>query len=107
MSTNYYSLPIGGAGKFMIKKTCLFGTFVAVASTIACTLLAAEPDGANSPATDPAIRMKSWEQHVKLRGESIFKELTWTPVGPRIAYGSENAKRSAVSGGRRDYTAPR
>ena len=87
MSANYYSLPIGGAGNFMIKRTCLFGTFMAVASTIACTLLAAEPDGADSSATDPAVRMKSWEQHVKLRQESIFKDLKWTPVGPRIQGG--------------------
>jgi len=71
----------------MIKRTFLFGTFVAVASTIACISLAAETDGTNSPATDPAARMKSWQQHVKLREESIFKDLKWTPVGPRIQGG--------------------
>ena len=53
----------------MIKKTCLFGSFLLIASTIACISLAAETDGADSSATDPAVRMKSWVQHVKLREE--------------------------------------
>ena len=50
----------------MIKKTFLFGSFLLIASTIACVSLAADTDGADSSATDPAVRMKSWEQHVKL-----------------------------------------
>ncbi|MDB4419492.1 hypothetical protein N9267_00880 [bacterium] len=71
----------------MIKKTLLCGSFLLIASTIACISLAAENDGADSPATDPGLRMKSWGQHVKLREESIFKDLKWTPVGPRIQGG--------------------
>jgi photosystem II stability/assembly factor-like uncharacterized protein len=71
----------------MIKRTCLFGLSIAVTATIACTLVAADPDGADSSATDPAVRMKSWEQHVKLRRESIFKDVKWMPVGPRIQGG--------------------
>jgi len=43
--------------------------------------------GANSPATDPAVRMKSWQHHVKLREESVFKDLKWVAVGPRIQGG--------------------
>jgi hypothetical protein len=42
---------------------------------------------ANLSATKPADRMKSWAQHVKLREESIFKDLKWLPVGPRIQGG--------------------
>ena len=71
----------------MIKKTFLFGSFLLIASTIACVSLAADTDGADSSATDPAVRMKSWKQHVKLREESIFKDLKWMPVGPRIQGG--------------------
>ena len=71
----------------MIKKTCLFASFLLIVSTIACTSLAAETDGADDSATDPAVRMKSWEQHVKLREESIFKDVEWTAVGPRIQGG--------------------
>ena len=44
-------------------------------------------DAASSPATDPAARMKSWDQHVKLKEESIFKDLEWVAVGPRIQGG--------------------
>ena len=43
--------------------------------------------GANSPATDPAARMRSWDQHVKLKEESIFKDLKWQAVGPRLQGG--------------------
>ncbi|MFC1600929.1 WD40/YVTN/BNR-like repeat-containing protein [Candidatus Sumerlaeota bacterium] len=72
----------------MMKKTRLFRSFLLVCSTIACVLLAAgAANGANSPATDPAARMKSWEQHVKLKQESIFKDLKWVAVGPRIQGG--------------------
>jgi len=41
----------------------------------------------NSPATGAAARMKSWAQHVKLKEDSIFKDLKWTAVGPRIQGG--------------------
>lgn len=43
--------------------------------------------GADSPATDPVARMKSWEQHRKLKEESIFKDLKWLAVGPRFQGG--------------------
>ena len=39
------------------------------------------------PATPPEVRMKAWEQHVKLRDSSIFKDVAWTAVGPRIQGG--------------------
>jgi len=39
------------------------------------------------PATPPEVRMKAWDQHVKLRESSIFKDVEWTAVGPRIQGG--------------------
>jgi len=70
----------------MIKKTRLFCSFLLVSSTIACIPLAA--DGAEkSPASSPEARMKSWQQHVKLKTDSIFKDVKWTAVGPRIQGG--------------------
>ena len=70
----------------MIEKTRLFCSFLLVSSTIACISLAA--DGAEkSPASSPEARMKSWQQHVKLKTESIFKDVKWTAVGPRIQGG--------------------
>ena len=39
------------------------------------------------PATPPEVRMKSWDQHVKLRESSIFRDIEWTAVGPRIQGG--------------------
>ena len=78
---------MGGTGNSMIKRTCLLGILMAIASTIACTCVAEKPDGADNWATDPATRMKAWDQHVKLRQESIFKDVPWIPVGPRIQGG--------------------
>ncbi len=40
-----------------------------------------------SGATDPETRMKSWEHHVKLKNESIFKNLKWRAVGPQFQGG--------------------
>lgn len=40
----------------------------------------------NGP-TDPVTRMKSWQHHVKLKNESIFKDLKWRAVGPRFIGG--------------------
>ena len=72
----------------MIKKASLFCSFLLVFSTIACISLAAETgDGAKSPASDPAVRMESWARHVKLKADSIFKDVKWTAVGPRIQGG--------------------
>jgi uncharacterized sulfatase len=42
----------------------------------------------------------------KLASESALFRRGYVPTA-LCAYGGENAKRSAVSGGRRDYTAPR
>ena len=39
------------------------------------------------PATPPEVRMKAWDQHVKLRESSIFRDIEWTAVGPRIQGG--------------------
>ncbi|MDE0900065.1 MAG: hypothetical protein OSA81_13745, partial [Longimicrobiales bacterium] len=39
------------------------------------------------PATPPEVRMKAWDHHVKLRESSIFKDVKWTAVGPRIQGG--------------------
>ena len=80
-STNHYSLLIGEAGNFMIKRMFLLGVLMAVTSTLTCTSVAVEPSDTNSSATDPTVRMKSWEHHVKLRQESIFKDVAWIPVG--------------------------
>jgi len=38
-------------------------------------------------ATDPESRMKSWQQHVKLKNESPFKHLKWRAVGPEFQGG--------------------
>ena len=40
-----------------------------------------------SPATSAADRMASWQQHQKLKAESIFKDIPWTAVGPRFQGG--------------------
>ena len=39
------------------------------------------------PATPPEVRMKAWDHHVTLRESSIFKDVEWTAVGPRIQGG--------------------
>ncbi len=49
-----------------------------------------EPSGAaraDEPApggpTDATARMRSWEHHVRLEKESVFRDLQWRSVGPR------------------------
>ena len=54
-------------------------------SMIAPLCLSAEVEV--GPATPPEVRMKAWEHHVKLRESSIFKDVEWTAVGPRIQGG--------------------
>ena len=72
----------------MIKKTPLVCSFLLVCSAIVCGLLADDAGGAEkSPATPAAVRMKSWDDHVRLEKESIFKDIKWTAVGPRIQGG--------------------
>ena len=40
----------------------------------------------NGPA-DAAARMRSWEHHVKLKDESVFKDLKWRQAGPAFQGG--------------------
>jgi photosystem II stability/assembly factor-like uncharacterized protein len=68
----------------MVKRARKYGLFLWVSCTLPFGWLA---EGAPSPATDPVVRMKSWDQHVKLKEESIFKDLKWLAVGPRIQGG--------------------
>lgn len=87
------SLPIRGgsicgARSLMIKNACLFYSFLLLSFAMTCDLHAeGVGDGANGPATDSAVRMKSWEHHVKLKEESIFKDSKWVAVGPRVQGG--------------------
>ncbi len=47
-------------------------------------LLFSEPVRTNSgdEATPPEVRIKSWEHHVRLRNDSLFKNMMWRPAGP-------------------------
>ena len=58
-----------------------------IAATIACTCVAEKPGNTNDKATTADARMQAWDQHVKLRQSSIFKDVAWLPVGPRIQGG--------------------
>ena len=74
--------------RLITRNACIHGVWLWVSSVIPGALFAAGAgDGARSPATDPVTRMKSWEQHVKLKEESIFKDLKWLAVGPRMQGG--------------------
>jgi hypothetical protein len=64
----------------MIKHTFTFISFLLMFPPIACDLYA-------EGVYDAAARMKAWDQHVKLREESIFKDVPWMAVGPRIQGG--------------------
>jgi len=71
-----------------MKKTflllCFFGYFL-----LRLNLLLAYSENENSQngPTDPVARMKSWEHHLKLKNESIFKDLKWRAVGPEFMGG--------------------
>ena len=69
----------------MTNITCTFSNYLFMVSMIAPLCLSAEVEV--GPATPPEVRMKAWEHHVKLRESSIFKEVEWTAVGPRIQGG--------------------
>lgn len=58
----------------MNKNAWLVVSLLLVSSIIACNLYAED-------------RMKSWDQHVKLREESVFKDVPWTAVGPKLLGG--------------------
>ncbi len=62
-----------------------FSIYLLMVSMIAPLCLAAEVEV--DSATPPEVRMKAWDHHVKLRESSIFKDVTWTAVGPRIQGG--------------------
>ena len=52
--------------------------------------LLSSSDDINNPQTgptDPVTRIKSWKHHVKLKNESIFKNLKWRVVGPQFMGG--------------------
>jgi len=70
----------------MIKKACLVCSFLLVSSLLACELFA-EDAAAKSTACSPEARMKSWDQHVKMKQDSIFKDIKWTALGPRVQGG--------------------
>jgi photosystem II stability/assembly factor-like uncharacterized protein len=42
---------------------------------------------AQDSATDPKTRMESWQHHLDLKEQSIFKELKWRTVGPTFCSG--------------------
>ena len=71
----------------MINRKCLSGFLMVIAATIACTCVAEKPGNTNDKATTADARMQAWDQHVKLRQSSIFKDVAWLPVGPRIQGG--------------------
>ena len=58
-----------------------------IAATVACTCVAEKPGNTNDVATTADARMQAWDQHVELRQSSIFKDVAWLPVGPRIQGG--------------------
>ena len=69
----------------MTKKACLACSFLLVSSLFACELFA--QGAAKRTACTSEARMKSWDQHVKLKEGSIFKDIKWTALGPRIQGG--------------------
>ncbi len=69
----------------MTNRTSTLSIYLFMVSMIAPLRLSAEVEV--GPATPSEVRMKAWEQHVKLRESSIFKDVEWTAVGPRIQGG--------------------
>lgn len=57
-----------------------------VASLFAVVYLCGNAAG-SSAAASAAERMESWEHHVKLKNESIFKDLQWKALGPKFQGG--------------------
>ena len=47
-------------------------------------LFLSQPFAAQTESTDPKVRMKSWEQHLRMEEKSPFKNLKWRAVGPRF-----------------------
>ena len=71
----------------MIKKTRTWGSAILISLALLCLVLAATTSHAQSPASSAEARMKWWDQHVKLKTDSIFKDVKWLAVGPRIQGG--------------------
>ena len=69
----------------MTNRTCTFSIYLFMVSMIAPLCLSAEVEV--GPATPPEVRMKAWDHHVKLRESSMFKDVEWMAVGPRIQGG--------------------
>jgi len=69
----------------MTNRTSTFSICLFMVSMIASPCLSAEVEV--GPATPAEVRMKAWDHHVKLRESSIFKDVEWTAVGPRIQGG--------------------
>ncbi|MBW8017768.1 MAG: hypothetical protein FVQ82_16465, partial [Planctomycetes bacterium] len=69
----------------MTNGSCTFSIYLLMVSIIAPLCLAAAVEV--GPATPHEVRMKAWDHHVKLRESSIFKDVKWTAVGPRIQGG--------------------
>ena len=69
----------------MTYRTSTFSIHLFMVSMIASLCLSAGVEV--GPATPPEVRMKAWDHHVKLRESSIFKDVKWTAVGPRIQGG--------------------
>ena len=69
----------------MTNKTSTFSIYLLMVSMIVSPCLSAAVEV--GPATPPEVRMKAWDHHVKLRESSIFKDVEWTAVGPRIQGG--------------------
>ena len=58
-----------------------------ISSLILSIILSSLVSLAQNNATDAKTRMESWEHHVKLKKESIFKDLVWRAVGPSFCGG--------------------
>ncbi|MBG7606945.1 MAG: hypothetical protein IZT59_02800, partial [Verrucomicrobia bacterium] len=69
----------------MTHRTSTFSIYLFMVSMIASPCLSAAVEV--GPATPPEVRMKAWDHHVKLRESSIFKDVEWMAVGPRIQGG--------------------
>jgi hypothetical protein len=71
-----------------MKKGVFFLFCLGIAVTNLKILFSYAADGDHqNEATDPLSRMKSWEHHVKLKNESIFRHLAWRAVGPTFTGG--------------------
>ena len=68
-----------------MKKIVPFHFFWIIASLLFTSSIISAQNKNRS--TDPESRMKSWQQHVKLKNESPLKHLKWRAVGPEFQGG--------------------